>query len=247
MADRSLHLAVLAGIVLAAAGQPAGPQPSVNARAPVLVELFTSEGCYTCPAADRLLEQVDSRVVVLSEHVDYWNDLGWSDPFSSYVWSGRQNAYCVRFHLDSMYTPQMVIDGAVQFTGNDAPRVAHELSLAVRRPKASVRLGRTDTGIQVKVEAAPTGANVFLVLADDSTESNVRTGENRGLRLHHVAVGRRLRIIGRVENGGFARELLLPAKARGQRAIVFLQDGYAGPVSGAAVLGPAVDEDRSSR
>jgi len=246
MAVRFLRLAVLAGIVFTeAAGQPAGTRAPANPRAPVLVELFTSEGCFSCPAADRLLEQVDSRVVVLSEHVDYWNQLGWSDPFSSYVWTGRQNAYCARFRLDSMYTPQMVIDGSVQLTGNDAARVGRELSLAVRRPKASVRLDRTEAGIQVNVEGARTGAGVYLAIADDSGESSVSSGENRGRRLHHVAIGRSLRKIGKVEGGGFARELPLPAKVRGQRAILFLQDGDAGPVSGAAVLGPVAGEDRS--
>ena len=103
-----------------------------NSRAPILVELFTSEGCSSCPPADRLLQQLDGQVVVLSEHVDYWNHLGWRDPFSSAAFSQRQEAYGRRLHAES-YTPQMVIDGGVEFVGNDAHRAAQEIERAVTR------------------------------------------------------------------------------------------------------------------
>src|SRR5580658_6565078 len=100
-------------IVLSSAA--AGPE-----RVPVLVELFTSEGCSSCPPADRLLGLLDSQAIVLSEHVDYWDTLGWKDRFSSPAFTERQSSYAHSFGLDSPYTPQMVVDGAAQFTGSDA-------------------------------------------------------------------------------------------------------------------------------
>src|ERR1017187_9202440 len=104
-------------IVLSAAA--AGPE-----RLPVLVELFTSEGCSSCPPADRLLQQLDSRSIVLSEHVDYWDHQGWKDRFSSHAFTVRQESYTRLFGLDSSYTPEMVIDGAAEFSGgNSAPAV----------------------------------------------------------------------------------------------------------------------------
>ena len=211
--------------------------PAQYPRAPILVELFTSEGCSSCPPADRLLEQMDPRVIVLSEHVDYWNQQGWADPFSSAELTARQEAYSRRFHLDGPYTPQMVIDGAVEFNGSDASRASRELTAEAKAPKTPVRLARTDRGIQVTIEGGHTGAGVFLALADDSGESNVGAGENRGRKLHHVAIVRSLRKIGKLERGGgFQREIGLPEKTRGQRAIVFVQEGETGPVSGVAVL-----------
>jgi hypothetical protein len=208
-----------------------------STRAPVLVELFTSEGCSSCPPADRLLEQMDSRVVVLSEHVDYWNHDGWTDPFSSPELTKRQERYSERFQLQGPYTPQMVIDGSVEFTGSDAARAGRELSLAAKRPKADVHLERSGESVRVKVEGARPGTGVFLALADESGDSSVAAGENRGRRLHHIAILRSLRKLGKIEkSGSFEGELALPAQAREQRVIVFLQEGDAGPVRGVAMV-----------
>src|SRR5580658_43010 len=122
---------------------------AVPNRVPILVELFTSEGCSDCPPADHMLERLDPRVVVLSEHVDYWDHQGWKDPYSSHENTLRQEAYAERFHTDGPYTPQMIVDGEAQFVGSDAQRAVAEITKATGRPKALVRVERSAAGIQV--------------------------------------------------------------------------------------------------
>jgi hypothetical protein len=213
------------------AGQP---------RAPVLVELFTSEGCSSCPPADRLLEQLDPQAIVLSEHVDYWDQQGWKDPFSSSIFTRRQEAYGRRFNLESVYTPEMVVNGETEFNGADGRRALAEISQADRRPKAAVRISRTGAALRVEVGRAPASAGIFLILAQDSGTSEVSAGENNGRRLHHVAIVRSISKIGAVKRGaGFSRDVGLPPDAGSGRIVVLLQESDQGRVFGAAMIGPA--------
>lgn len=122
---RAACVAAVVGLGAVGAGAQAAPVAE-KVPAAVLVELFTSEGCSSCPPADALLRQVNGMrtqagqlIVGVSEHVTYWNNLGWADPFSSAVYTNRQNGYGERFRLDSVYTPQMVVNGAKQFVGSD--------------------------------------------------------------------------------------------------------------------------------
>jgi hypothetical protein len=226
---RNLLLAASCIVLSAAAANPE--------RMPVLVELFTSEGCSSCPPADRHLQQLDSQVIVLSEHVDYWDHLGWKDRFSSPAFTERQEVYAKEFGLDSSYTPQMVVDGAAQFTGGDARRAAAEIDKAAGRPKAAIFLSRSGAGVRVDVEGAPHEADIWLALADDSDLTRVAGGENKGHILNHVAVVRSIRKIGSLKRGGtFAREVDLPSGAAGQRIVVFLQEAGQARVLGAAML-----------
>ena len=206
-----------------------------SSRAPVLVELFTSEGCSSCPPADRLLESLDRQAIVLSEHVDYWDRLGWRDPFSGHANTQRQEAYARGFGIEGPYTPQMVIDGVTEFVGNDARRAMDELARARSREKIGVHLARTAAGVQVQIDPAGKAADVWLALADESGTSQVAAGENQGRRLHHVAILRSLRKIGAVKRGtAFARTLEVPPGAG--RVIVFVQDSGLGKVYGVGIL-----------
>jgi len=224
---RNLLLTAVAGVLLAAG---AG-----TSRAPVLVELFTSEGCSSCPPADRLLASLDPQAIVLSEHVDYWDRLGWRDPFSSHANTQRQEAYARGFGIQGPYTPQMVIDGTVEFTGNDGRRAADEIARARDREKIGVRLSRTAAGVQVEVGAVATSADVWLALADESGTSQVAAGENQGRRLHHVAILRSLRKLGSVKRGvGFSHTINVPAGTG--RVIVFAQDPGLGKIYGVGTL-----------
>jgi hypothetical protein len=150
----------------ACADTPTAPE-SDGARRPVIVELFTSEGCSSCPPADALLQKFDrdqpvpgALVIVLSEHVDYWNRLGWKDPFSSPAYSRRQEAYGRVFHLGSVYTPQVVIDGTWEAVGSDARQISAAIRQSLKADKLQVRISsafknsRGVPSVHVQVDAS---------------------------------------------------------------------------------------------
>nr|MBA2527451.1 DUF1223 domain-containing protein [Pyrinomonadaceae bacterium] len=121
------------------------PLPASAEAKPIIVELFTSEGCSSCPPADEVLARLEQsppvpgvEVIALSQHVDYWNRLGWADPFSSPQFSDRQKGYAQAFRQPRIYTPQMVVDGRAEFVGSDARRAREEIAKAAREPKAQV-------------------------------------------------------------------------------------------------------------
>jgi len=222
---RNLVLAFLAVTAIAA----------TPTRAPILIELFTSEGCSSCPPADRLLAQLDSQAIILSEHVDYWDRLGWRDPYSSHANTLRQEMYARLFGTQGPYTPQMVIDGVVEFVGNDAQRAAKELESARAREKLPIELSRTAAGLQVDIAGSPKSGDIWLALADESGDQQVRAGENQGRTLHHVAILRSLTKIGALKKGApFGRTVELPATPG--RVVVFVQENGHGRVQGVAAL-----------
>lgn len=222
--------------------------PAANARVPILLELFTSEGCSSCPPADRLLEALDKQpvagadLIVMSEHVDYWNYLGWSDPYSSPGFSSRQQKYAERLGT-SVYTPQLVFDGYLQATGSDHGEVTEAISRAMREAKlpVSVRAVRTGSGGSVRVDANSGGksADLYIAIAADRMSSRVLRGENSGKTLTHVAVAQSIVRIGKWEGSGLTgREVPLTAKqlptAGEIRVIAILQDSQTGRILGVA-------------
>ena len=227
-----------------------------DSRTPILVELFTSEGCSSCPPADALLSKLDrqpeagAELVVLSEHVDYWNHLGWRDPYSSHFYSKRQSAYADRLGLSSIYTPQMVVDGSVEFVGSRARAANEAFVQALGAPKIPVRLSsitleRDILRTHIETEALTDAfgsreAEVYVAVALNHAESEVSRGENGGQRLAHTAVVRTLFKIGAVQLGqNFVQDVQLKLESgtdpHNLRLIAFLQLPHQGRVIGAAV------------
>jgi hypothetical protein len=263
-------VAVFASLVLYVAMRPASsqaydlPQDGLSANAasgPVVVELFTSEGCSDCPAADALLAQLDKQtvpganVIVLEHHVDYWNGDGWPDPFSSTVATDRQRRYAFGRSGDQIYTPEMIVDGGDGFVGSNARQAQRAISEAAKLPKASVKLSwsgdESNLARALHVSVSPlnqaTGDRplIFLAVTESHLHSNVRRGENAGRSLDHSGVVRHFAQIGKAGNptkDGFifdsTANLKLAAdwKRPDLRAIVFLQDPKSMRVLGAAAL-----------
>jgi hypothetical protein len=241
-----------------AAIAPLGAQSqNDNGRVPVLLELFTSEGCSDCPPADRLLEALDrtqsvagAEVIVLSEHVDYWNRLGWKDPFSSPQFSARQSAYASHFHLDSVYTPQLVVDGRLQFVGSDGREAKAAIEKERREQKLAIAIShvvRTSDQVTAHIEIPATQNQpggrapvVYVALADNKAESQVARGENAGRALAHVAVVRYLARLDTVRaDNQFDKQVTLSIQpgvgTNGLRIVAFLQDPGSGHILGAAL------------
>lgn len=236
-----------AGIALVTEGRAAGDAPPV----PVLIELFTSEGCSSCPPADELLAQLaatqpiaGAEILALGEHVDYWDRLGWRDPFSSPAFSARQSDYDERaFHRGNVYTPQMVVDGREEFTGSDTGAAIAAVKRAIRRPEHRVQIAvgfrrgpgdktiAATTRVTVPPEARfPDDAEVLLAVTQDGLESQVRGGENGGRRLRHSAVVRSLRPLGNLRAGDrdwsatSALDLSEEGEVGPSRIVVFVQE-----------------------
>ena len=224
---------------------------SALAEKAVLVELFTSEGCSSCPPADALLKVVNGSqtnggqlVVGISEHVTYWNSLGWNDPYSSEAYTERQNAYSERFHLDGVYTPQMVINGREQIVGSDRDALLHAVEQEdAESPRLSLRIvsvNRAANTLTVNFvtsgDVPNQGADLMAVLADDSDRSDVLRGENSGRTLAHVSVARSITRVARVKTAGaLTVQIPIPASFqanKGHHLILFAQTACNGRVLG---------------
>ena len=241
------HLLAASFAFLLIAGTSIAATPPAPA---VVVELFTSEGCSSCPPADALLSKLNRagtvegvQVLILSEHVDYWNQLGWKDRFSSSAVTQRQGGYARRFDLNSSYTPQMVIDGHAELVGNDENGVRRQLALAARSPKpAKVELrwsGQDELQIAVNGTAESDG-DVLLAITEDGLSTQVGGGENGGRTLLHNGVVRELRELGRMRHGRFSSVVKTARrsdwKAENLRAVLFVQKSGHGNVTGAASI-----------
>jgi hypothetical protein len=239
-------------------------------RSPVIVELFTSEGCSSCPPADAVLERLQqtqpvagAEVIALGEHVDYWNYIGWSDPFSSAAFSARQGIYAQAFgQQDRVYTPQMIVDGQAEFNGSAMNKAIEAIAKAARSPKADVRIAIPETNTQkddqkvrlnISVKNLPPVdqgdvAEVILALTEDKLSSNVTRGENSGRKLAHTAVVREMRALGRVDPATktFDSEKTMAIadgwKRDDLRIVVFVQERVQRRVLGAAVLNLAAPQ-----
>lgn len=222
------------------------PAPKVpGERQPVLVELFTSEGCGNCPPADRQLAMLEMQqpiaaadVITLGFHVDYFNDRGWKDEYSDAQFTKRQQLYAMRLGAESLFTPQMVVDGETQFVGGNAARTTEVINEAASADKPDVAATANGSTAEVTVTGLPrhSVATAVLAVAEDGLISDVKAGNNRGKRLPHISVVRKLQAFGKVpeKSPEFRGSVELPTdpawKRENVRYIVYLQEDQSGRI-----------------
>ncbi len=248
-----LIFATFSGSALAASDTA----PAPAAKTPVLLELFTSEGCSSCPPADAFVRKLDAtqplsnaQIIVLSEHVDYWDHDGWKDPYSSHLFTFRQEEYTRAFHLDSPYTPQIILDGTQvvdlgkpQLLDQTFQKAAEATTVPVLISSLSVDQSSPAVlraHIEVDGTHAPHNGDVYVAVALNHAESQVLRGENKGRDLEHVAVVESLTKIGSLQKGKtFSKDFEAKLKAGldpgNIRMIAFVQESGPGEVLGAAM------------
>jgi hypothetical protein len=228
---------------------------AASGRKAVMIELFTSEGCSSCPPADAVLQRLLAQqpvpgveIIAVEEHVDYWNHDGWADPYSSRAWTQRQEAYAALLKTDP-YTPELVVDGQNQMVGSREQDVLRKIALAAKTAKAVVKIDPKNSGtpdarrFKISIDQLQSNrevADVWLAVTEDGLHSQVSGGENDGRLLNHVATLRSLRKIGVVEPGSapFAKEADVKFdphwKAGHLRITVFVQRRKSLEIIGAA-------------
>jgi hypothetical protein len=239
------RLAIALSLMLLAPAWQAGAQPGPG-RVPVLAELFTSQGCNSCPPADRILEMLAEEppidgvdVIIMSEHVTYWDHQGWRDPFGSSTFTTRQQMYGTRFGLESIFTPQLVIDGTHQIVGTDIAGLKAALASVAAKPKPRLTVELRESTPQRLIAvasgeglaaAAGGGADLIWALTEDDLVVDVKRGENARRTLRHSGVVRRL-ITQKLRDAatGQSPPIEIPLKADWKRdrlrVVAFLQSG----------------------
>ena len=257
---KRISVTLLCTLLAVASTDPRSRRES-SSRTPVVIELFTSEGCSTCPPAEALLARLERQpfegveIIGFEEHVDYWNRLGWLDPYSDLDWTLRQQDYVLAFKGQGVYTPQVVVDGHKESIGSRAEEVIDSIREAARNAKSEITLAalspmRKD-GVQVKIKIGPlqgaTGKDtpeVWLALTEAGLDSSVKAGENAGKTLRHSSVLRSLRKVGVADANQekVSYDSTATAKVRGNwkrtnlRAVVFLQEKKSKRILGAAAV-----------
>jgi hypothetical protein len=252
-----LSLLLLPLMLLRASGAAEPNGVDAAAATPILIELFTSEGCSSCPPADAWLKQIDlsqpipgAQAIVLSEHVDYWNHDGWKDPYSSSFFTDRQSAYVRALGDSSPYTPQMILNGTTELQLSNQAQVAQAFKKAANAQQLAVSIsglslaGDSQPVLHAHIEAdgamSKRNADVYAVVALDHAESEVLHGENGGRHLTHAAVALELVRVGKLEKGklfsqDFQTRLKNGVEPKNLRLIVFVQESGPGEVLGAAL------------
>jgi hypothetical protein len=209
----------------------------------VVAELFTSEGCSSCPPADKLVEKLQQdnpgkAIYVLAYHVDYWDHQGWKDRFSDAAYTARQRRYADWLNLETVYTPQMVINGRKEFIGSYENQITKTITKELAQPVTNTLTLRTHVeGSKLHVDyttASEKKAELVLVLVQRSATSNVKAGENTGRQLSHVQIVRQLYT--QDVNGAKKITMELPGDftAKGYELIGFVQHTKNGSITAAA-------------
>jgi hypothetical protein len=229
-------------LILASLAALAAPSARAAAR-PVVLELFTSQSCSSCPPADALLGKLAQRpeVIALAWHVDYWNNLGWLDKYSSKQATARQQAYARRLGSE-VFTPALIVNGASVVVGSD--RSAVERAIQTAAPlTVPVTLNRTGTGTTVDVGPANSGLRALSILYDPEHSTDVRGGENDGSQLHDYRVVRQVDVLG--EWDGTARSFATSLAGASQGQVILVQTADL-RVVGAADQPPAERGNKST-
>ena len=217
---------------------------------PVIVELFTSEGCSSCPSADSALIELSqtqpvpgANIIALGYHVDYWNHLGWRDPFSSATYSQRQETYRQHFGNDSVYTPQVIVSGTTEFVGSDTGRARNEIAHAADRLRKSTVMVSITPSTKDAYTVAVTGEltlkspHLFVAVTETGLSTEVKRGENAGRHLAHVAVVRRLIPLGNKRNATVSLPVVSGEQRDNQKIVAWVQDGDSGAIAAATQAG----------
>jgi hypothetical protein len=254
-------VAIAAAAILCAAWMRAsavqGPRGD-GPPTPVVVELFTAEGCSSCPPADALLATLISsqpidgaEVIALGQHVDYWNDLGWRDRFSSGAVTNRQRVYNRALNTESIYTPQLVVDGRAELVGSDGGGARRAILRALDVPHGRVQIelepqGADAVALAIAVSDLPQASRrdrdeVVVAVTEDQLKTDVKHGENHGRVLTHAAVVRSLVTVGDVASSSATARLSVPRVPFGQdwkrenlKIVAFVQEARSRHIVAAA-------------
>ncbi|MRX38480.1 DUF1223 domain-containing protein [Flavobacterium sp. LC2016-23] len=240
----SLFASVLLLIGMSSCAQNNPDQKATKGIA--VLELFTSEGCSSCPPADELLgkiqnENKDGQVYVLSYHVDYWDRQGWKDIFSNQEYTRRQYDYAKWLGKEPIYTPQVVVNGKKDYIGSDEVTVRNAISSALSKPAtAEVTLKTTTVNNKLNVHYSVNGisknSRLLLAVVQKSAKSNVKRGENANRVLSHYQIVKELHSVALKNNGNGSTIVAAPKDfiAKDFEVIGFVQDTNSGAILGAA-------------
>jgi hypothetical protein len=238
-----LKIAILAVFLVSAAmitkaitGHTNKAQSNFAGKGFAVVELFTSEGCSSCPPADELVskiqkESVAQPIYILAYHVDYWNRLGWKDVFSNAGYSKRQGQY-------SVYTPQIVVNGQKEFIGSEESTLRNAIKASLQKPAltalnlSNVKLNGNNIILQYHFGAASNNTSLVLALVEKAAQSKVKSGENSGRTLSHVQIVRQLQNVSLNGNTNGNSNIAIPQglNVKGLELIGFLQNESSGEI-----------------
>lgn len=244
---RSIKLFVVVACLAAASLAWAFTKSDNNNKGFAVIELFTSEGCSSCPPADALVakvqkENADKPVYILAYHVDYWNRMGWKDAFSDAAYSDRQRQYARWLKLGSLYTPQVVANGVKEFVGSEEGTLRNTIKTDMQKP-AKAELSLTDlrenrgkASLQYHVEGVTNNSSLLVALIEKNATTKVLKGENGGRTLSHVQIVRKLQTMSLNNHNSGDVSIELPAgfSPDGFEVIGFVQNNSNGEITGAA-------------
>jgi len=229
--------------------------PKATGKGFALIELFTSEGCSSCPPADELVAKVqkeigDKPIYILAFHVDYWNNLGWKDIFSSADYSKRQRDYASYIRSSSVYTPQIVVNGKTQFVGSEEGELRSAVKTALQKNSpaslvlSDIKANQNQVKVHYDADGATNNTTLLLALVEKTAVNHVKAGENSGRTLSHVQIVRKLQSIPLSNNKSGTENIALPNGFNSQNweIVGFLQNTVTGEVIGAtkAEFPPAI-------